>query len=84
MYAALVGLDLAIRMWPETRGVLMNSDCLMVVDCLLNQYRDPIHARLQRAIREKAAKNNVRLQTRPYQESGWAELSEPAGRFTGG
>jgi ribonuclease HI len=52
MFAALIGIEICLKSWPETKGIQVNSDCLMVVNGLY-PWSQPIRRKSIRVIQEK-------------------------------
>lgn len=51
MFAAYVGIKICLEQWPDTRGIQVNSDCLMVVNALY-PWSHPIRRKSIRSIQE--------------------------------
>lgn len=52
MYAALKGIEICLENWIETKGIQVNSDCLMVVNGLY-PWSKPIHRISIRVIQDR-------------------------------
>jgi ribonuclease HI len=69
IYAALMGIEICLENWPETQGIQVNSDCLMVVNGLYSWSkpirRDSIRM-IQEKIRDILKVKNVRIRCKHH------------------